>query len=324
MPGDSGQLAAGPTGHVVTFYDADEELAASVGSYLGEGLSAGGSAVMLATHPHCLAFKAELAAAGIDVSGVVASGQLLVLDAAQTLQGFWTDDHLDRDGFETMAHGCIGTAADAGQPIRIYAEMVALLWDAGHVAAAMELEVLWNDQATRRQFALLCAYPASLVTAEAHGGALEEVCGLHTAVIAPYPAVPDQPPAPSQGAAAVRSFPDALESTRAARHFVLETLGSHEDHALAVDAAIITGELAANAVLHARSGFTVAVSRSAAAVRISVRDATPLQPGAARAALEVSHGHGLWVVAQLADNWAVQRLPHGKVVWAELPASPRA
>jgi anti-sigma regulatory factor (Ser/Thr protein kinase) len=74
----------------------------------------------------------------------------------------------------------------------------------------------------------------------------------------------------------VSSFLLAVQSARAARHFVLDTLGSRVDHAIAGDAAIITAELAANAVLHARSGFTVAVSRSAASVQISVRDATPL------------------------------------------------
>ena len=121
----------------------------------------------------------------------------------------------------------------------------------------------------------------------------------------------------------MRSFPHAVESARAARHFVLDRLGPREDHALAADAAIVTAELAANAVLHARSGFTVAVSRSAVGVRISVRDAPPLQTADDRAPLAVGHGHGLWVVAQMADDWAVEPLPDGKVVWAELLASPR-
>jgi anti-sigma regulatory factor (Ser/Thr protein kinase) len=323
MAGESGQLGAVARGHMVTFYDADQELAARVSNYLGEGLLAGGSAVLLATQRHRLACEAGLAAAGLDVSGDVAAGRLLVLDAAQTLQSFWDGDRLDHDRFRTMADGCIRSAARAGQPVRVYAEMVTLLWHTGHVAAAMELEVLWSDLAARRPFSLLCGYPASLVTADADADALAAVRHLHTGVIGPDPEAAAEPAIASRIAEAVRSFPDAPESTRAARHFVLETLGTPEDQALAVDAAIITGELAANAVLHARSDFTVAVSRSAAGVRISVRDAMPLQTGTGRASLQVSHGHGLWVVAQLADNWAVQRLPNGKVVWAELPASPR-
>ena len=323
MPGKSGQLAAGPGGHVVQFYGEDQELAASVSSYLGEGLLAGGSAVVVATVPHRLAFEAELTGAGIDVPAAMAAGRLLVVDAAQALQGFWAGDQFDHDRFEAMASGLIGPAADAGQPVRIYAEMVALLWDTGHVAAAIELEALWNDLSSRLPFSLLCAYPARLMTGEADAGALEEVCRLHMGVIGPYPGLPAGTAGPSQGAEAVRSFPQAVESARAARHFVVDTLGPREDPALAADAAIITAELAANAVLHARSGFTVVVSRSAASVRISVRDAMPLPTANGHPPWAVSHGHGLWVVAQVADNWMVEPLPDGKVVYAELPASPR-
>jgi anti-sigma regulatory factor (Ser/Thr protein kinase) len=121
----------------------------------------------------------------------------------------------------------------------------------------------------------------------------------------------------------VRSFPQSPESARAARHFVFDTLSQRGDHTLAVDAAIVAAELAANAVLHARSAFTVTVSQSAAGARISVRDAALLQAANGHAPIAVSHGHGLWVVGQVADNWAVEPLPDGKVVWAELPASPR-
>ena len=41
--------------------------------------------------------------------------------------------------------------------------MVALLWHQGNVAAAIELETLWNDLAEDRRFSLLCAYPAQVV-----------------------------------------------------------------------------------------------------------------------------------------------------------------
>jgi anti-sigma regulatory factor (Ser/Thr protein kinase) len=325
MPGRSGELASGSGGHVVQFYGDDRELAASVGGYLGEGLLAEDSAVVVATLPHRLAFEAELARAGIDVSAAMAAGRLLLLDAARTLQGLRAGESgaLDQDRFDAVAGDLIGPAAGAGQPVRIYAEMVALLWDAGHVAAAIELEALWSDLGSRLPFSLLCAYPARLVAGEADAGALEEVCRLHTGVIGPHPGLPGEAAVPCPGAEAVRSFPQAVESARAARHFVLDTLGPREDHALAADAAIVTAELAANAVLHARSGFTVAVSRSAASVRISVRDAAPLQTADDRAPLPVVHGRGLWVVAQVADDWAVEPLPDGKVVWAELPASPR-
>jgi anti-sigma regulatory factor (Ser/Thr protein kinase) len=308
---------------VVQFYGDDLELAASVSNYLGEGLVGANSALVLATLPHRLAIEAELAAAGIDVSTAKATGRLLVRDAAQTLEGFWPGDQLDHNRFDAIVSGLIGSAAGAGRPVRIYAEMVTLLWDSGQVAAALELELLWNDLGSRLPFSLLCGYPTRLVAGEDYADDLAEVRDLHSALIGYLPGRPDDATVPYQHVPAVRTFPRAAESARAARHFVFDALSQREDQTLAVDAAIVTAELAANAVVHARSAFTVTVSQSGTGVRISVRDAAPLPAATGHARLAVSRGHGLWVVGQVADNWAVEPLPDGKVVWAELAASSR-
>jgi hypothetical protein len=42
--------------------------------------------------------------------------------------------------------------------------MVALLWEAREVTAALELETLWNDLADICDFSLYCAYPAAAIT----------------------------------------------------------------------------------------------------------------------------------------------------------------
>jgi hypothetical protein len=106
---------------------------------------------------------------------------------------------------------------------------------------------------------------------------------------------------------------------------------------LADDVALVVTELAANAVRHARSGFTVILSsrpdrpprpgRPSRAsrsdvVRISVRDASPLPPSAASqsgSALPVAPLHGLGAVNAMASHWGVESLgSSGKTVWVEL------
>jgi anti-sigma regulatory factor (Ser/Thr protein kinase) len=116
----------------------------------------------------------------------------------------------------------------------------------------------------------------------------------------------------------VRYFPCELEATRAARRFVTDVLAARADAKLLMDAEIVVGELTANAVVHARSAFTVAVTQSPASIRISVRDAAPLPANSPEPLLITSLGHGLDVVAKIAARWAVQPLPDGKVIWAEL------
>ena len=318
MPGRNGQLAGERGHHTAQFYGDDEELTASVGRYLGDALAPGGSAVVMATEAHRLAFGAGLAMVGTNGDAAQAAGRLIVADAVEMTAGFMAGGRLDQPRFLHAARDLISRAALAGQPVRIYAEMVALLWGAGQVAAALELEELWNDLATRLPFTLLCGYPARL----AAGGdrVAEQVRRLHTRVIAPYPGPPDAAANSVDDYEVVRGFPYADGSVRAARQFVVSRLGPHAGAATAIDAEIVTGELVANALMHARTPFIVAVRWSGHRVRICVRDAAPLPP-AAEPPRPVP-GHGLDVIAQLANRWGIHPQAGGKAIWAELSATP--
>jgi hypothetical protein len=324
--------------HAVQFYAADDDLAVSVGGYLAEGIRAGDGAIVVATAPHRGAFEAALAEAGVDVARERDAGTLLVEDATELLGRFLAGDGLDRELFQSVISGLVRRAAAGGRPVRIYGEMVAVLWAAGHVGLAIELEELWNELGSRVPFTLLCGYPARVMSDAVTADAAREVCRLHSDVIAAdFGNTTDSSSAGGSGSAAVsvggpgdsgaagpvvraRSFAFALDSVRAARHFAAGLLDRGPGGAAqATDAAIVVTELAANAVLHARSGFTLTISRSAPAVRIAVRDNRPLPPGSDGVPFDVRTGHGLSVVSQLAIGWAVERLPDGKVVWVDLP-----
>jgi hypothetical protein len=285
--------------HVVQFYRADDELADNVGRYVADGIRSGEGVLVVATAPHCQALEAALAREGLDAERERRAGRLLTVDAAALLGRFLDGGRLDHERFTAAASELVGRAAAAGRPVRIYGEMVALLWDAGDVTLAIELEDLWNKLGAGLPFRLLCGYPASVLGDQGAAGPVQEVCQLHSAVA-------DQ-----------RSFPAERNSVRAARHYVTGLLGDGADEAAVCDAAIVATELAANAVLHAGSGFTLTLSRSATVTRIAVRDNTPV--AVPEVTFQVMTGHGLSVVAQLASRWAVDPLPDGKVAWAELP-----
>jgi hypothetical protein len=315
MAGQNAQSLAGRGDHAVRFYGDDGELSASVSAFLGQGLADGGSALVVATPAHRDAFAAALAGGAPRGSAARVAGRLVMVDAAGMLDGFLAGGRLDHSRFRAAAGELVGRAAGAGAPVRIYAEMVALLWDEGQVTLALELEALWNDLAAQVPFSLLCGYPARLVSGQGDAGALGQVCRLHTRVAGLRPAPPAAGGAVPEEGEAVRRFPLELDSAREARHWVLGRLGPQDGEADAADAAIVIAELAANAVLHARSAFTVTVSRAGGAVRISVRDAARLGDGER---LVTVPGHGLDMVAKLAARWAVEPLPDGKVIWAEL------
>jgi hypothetical protein len=202
--------------------------------------------------------------------------------------------------------------------------MVALLWDAGLVNDAVQLEEMWGSLGLTHSFSLFCSYPARSVTGDGHLEAFAEVCRLHGSVVGgwPAPAAPGATRAPAApGAAhgtATRAFALSGDAPAAARHFAVDAVRRLGAADLADDTALVVTELAANAIVHAQTGFTVDLSAGPDVLRIAVRDASPLPPASA-ADLPALPLHGLGAVDALATRWGVERLGHsGKLVWVEL------
>jgi anti-sigma regulatory factor (Ser/Thr protein kinase) len=85
------------------------------------------------------------------------------------------------------------------------------------------------------------------------------------------------------------------------------------------DALIITSELAANAIVHARTDFHVRLqSDGAGYLCIEVRDNSDRMPSPGRLGQVSAGGRGLAIVAALATFWEVRVDGAGKVVRAEI------
>jgi sigma-B regulation protein RsbU (phosphoserine phosphatase) len=91
----------------------------------------------------------------------------------------------------------------------------------------------------------------------------------------------------------------------------------HLDQETCDDAVLVATELVANVVDHAHTSCVLTVSRSAAGLRIDVRDfsAGPL-PELRPVNVLASRGRGLQVVAAVSAAWGVIDLDGGKSVWA--------
>src|SRR5688500_10879282 len=71
--------------HVVQFYDNEEFLYEVVGRFLGDGLILGQPLVVIATPEHLAAFVEQVRGSGFDIQELYASGQVVLLDARETL-----------------------------------------------------------------------------------------------------------------------------------------------------------------------------------------------------------------------------------------------
>jgi len=176
--------ASGPT-HLVQFYDTETYLAAAVADYLAGGLRAGQPVLVVATPEHRDAFSIRLKAKGLDVERARANGQLIMLDAAETLATFMSGSVPDAQRF-TQVIGDVLTKAVCGTShsvTRAYGEMVDVLWKEGNTDGAILLEELWNDLAASHPLSLLCAYGMSNFTRESDSPGFQAICRKHAHVI---------------------------------------------------------------------------------------------------------------------------------------------
>jgi anti-sigma regulatory factor (Ser/Thr protein kinase) len=274
----------------------------------------GDVAMVIATAPHQICFEAALTSLGVDVASARMEGRWITADAADTLSRFMVDDHPDSELFEQVIGERVRVAKSDDRRLHAYGEMVALLWNDGNVAAAIELEDLWNGLRTETPFSLWCGYRSADVAGADDEGALQHVCHSHSTTVGLQHC---QAPEARTLSTTEQSFACSLEAPGAARRFVaaaLESLGECDR----VGILVVVSELVTNAVLHAASDLSVSVSVSDSVIRVEVRDASRAVPAAFEAANRATNGRGLTVVNAWATRWGTELLDSGKVVWAEV------
>jgi hypothetical protein len=174
-------LAQGGHFHAVRFYEDDRSLCRIVSNFIAEGLTLDQPAVVIATRPHIDGIVDNLAESAIDVPLLQQRGDLLLLDARETLATFMADGQPDPDDFRASAAGVLEQLARGRtNTIRAYGEMVDVLWRDGMSAAAIKLEMLWNHLANTHDFSLLCGYAMGNFYKDA---TIDEVCRHHTHVV---------------------------------------------------------------------------------------------------------------------------------------------
>ncbi|WP_343639688.1 ATP-binding protein [Roseateles sp.] len=173
-----------PHAHLVRFYDRDDELLDEVTEFLDAALRADGVAIAIATGPHRSELRRRLSGFGVvhAGSGPWSVGQVVLLDAEQTLSQFMVGDQPDAARFKATI-GPILEQAPPGKPLHAFGEMVAVLCQRGNYAGALALEALWNELLRVHSFSLFCGYPWSLFGSTAHGQAFQHVCRAHTRIV---------------------------------------------------------------------------------------------------------------------------------------------
>jgi hypothetical protein len=158
--------------HIVQTYQDPAFLADAVAEYLGSGLRRGEAAIMIARPQHAEKFREKI--------GTPAErGQLIILDAEDTLARFMADGMPQWNAFHEVIGGLIAQLRLQYPAVRAYGEMVDILWQEGKREAAIRLEEFWNELTRLQTFSLFCAYAMDHLDPASYSG-LESVCRAHT------------------------------------------------------------------------------------------------------------------------------------------------
>jgi KaiC/GvpD/RAD55 family RecA-like ATPase len=169
--------------HVAKLYRNDEQLAEVVCHYIEEGLRRGDAVIVVATTDHWESFLRRLAVErDFDIADAVMRGQLRILNAQLTLSAFMAEGMPQWDDFREAIGSIIMQTRKRFGEIRIYGEMVDVLWEEQNRKAANRLEEFWNDLAEQHDFSLLCAYHVEESDPSDHEEILECICKTHSRV----------------------------------------------------------------------------------------------------------------------------------------------
>jgi anti-sigma regulatory factor (Ser/Thr protein kinase) len=147
-----------------------------------------------------------------------------------------------------------------------------------------------------------------------------QVCDLHSSVVHPW--IEDRQAKTEHSVQQLElaaGFDAERDAPGQARRMVVATLRQkgYGDR-LVQDAALILTELAANAVLHAGSPFSISVSLEGSMLHIAVSDRSPAAGVLTGSELSPRAGRGLGLIDTISADWGTAAVSGGKVVWAKL------
>jgi hypothetical protein len=164
-----------PGDHLVYLYgQEDDVLVRSIAGYVIEGIRQRDLVLVVATPAHAESVRHQIARED--------SSQVHFLDAATLLRDLLGDGEPDWDRVRHTLGNLVRDirATRPGAGLRIFGEMVGLLWSAGRTEDAERLEASWNAVQALDRFNLLCAYPVDIYDSELDPATLRGIFAAHS------------------------------------------------------------------------------------------------------------------------------------------------
>ena len=120
---------------------------------------------------------------------------------------------------------------------------------------------------------------------------------------------------------------EATSASLVRREIAADLASQRVAHDSVADVVLVASELVGNAIVHAVPAGDLDITWDViwdvrdGAVVIRVTDPSADQPRPRAAGADATSGRGLTIVAAIAVEWGVDRMPVGKQVWARIPVA---
>lgn len=154
----------------------------NAGRFLAGALREGGVAVAIAGARCAKGMIAELGRMGFDPVTAMQRERFVLFESAEMLSRFHSRHGISVEQFDRAVGAAMRKAAERANaaPLRVFGDMVGVLWQRERRDAAVELESLWNALQQELGFEMYCAYPVDVFGSEFSEDALDGVLEAHT------------------------------------------------------------------------------------------------------------------------------------------------
>jgi hypothetical protein len=177
---DNSGNAAQKSCHIVQTYQDENFLVEAVSVFVAAGLRRKEGIILVLTKNHWDSITHRLTQEARSPEKAVERKQLVVLDAESLLSKFMQEGLPDEKKFKQILGDVLDRMQQQFPVVRVYGEMVDILWRQGNRRAGIKLEALWNDLGDHYPFSLFCAYAMNPLDKQVYDGSLQEVCAHHS------------------------------------------------------------------------------------------------------------------------------------------------
>jgi transcriptional regulator with XRE-family HTH domain len=175
--------------HRAASYGDGRALVDDFSRFIEAALNNGYAVIVIVTESHRRSLLQTLRTRGLDIAASIRAGQFIALDVSDTLSKFMVNDFPDKARFLRVAGKLIGSAARAakGRHPRVAAcgECAPVLLAQGKLAAAIQLERLWDEVAGSHDIDILCGYVFGSHQSKKDRQIFQRICLEHSNHIVP-------------------------------------------------------------------------------------------------------------------------------------------